>query len=205
MDLDKQIEALLFWKGEPLSVEHVARSTKHKNEEVEAALTTLEEKLKDRGIVLQRNGDEVTLGTASEMSATIERVTKEELDRELSKASLETLSIILYKGPIRRSEIDFIRGVNSTFTLRALLIRGLIEKVSDPTDERAYLYKPTFELFSYLGVRSTDELPEFEKVKRELDAWQRSMETEGGKEVKVSSENDEPSTNASESNATHHG
>ena len=68
------------------------------------------------------------LGTAPQMSATVETLTKEELMKDLGKAGLETISIILYKGPISRAEIDYIRGVQSNFILRNLLVRGLIEK-----------------------------------------------------------------------------
>jgi segregation and condensation protein B len=180
MDLDKQIEALLFWKGEPVTLKRLSEFTKKTPEEVDVALNTLEIALKDRGIVLQRIGEEVTLGTAAAMGETIEALTKEEINRELSKATLETLSIILYKGPIRRSEIDFIRGVNSTFILRNLLIRGLIEKVTDPKDERVFLYKPTFELLSHLGVSKVEDLPEFGKVQEDLETWKReTAKTEG--------------------------
>ena len=60
------------------------------------------------------------LGTSAEASTLIEKLTKEELNRDLGKASLETLSIIMYQGPIKRSQIDYIRGVNSTFILQKL-------------------------------------------------------------------------------------
>ena len=180
MDLDKQIEALLFWKGEPVTLKRLSEFTKKTPAEIDVALNTLELALKDRGIVLQRIGEEVTLGTAPTMGETIEALTKEEINRELSKATLETLSIILYKGPIRRSEIDFIRGVNSTFILRNLLIRGLIEKVTDPKDERVFLYKPSFDTLSYLGVSKVEDLPEFVKVQEDIETWkQETAKTEG--------------------------
>jgi len=176
MDLDKQIEALLFWKGEPMTIQRLGESLKRPPEDIEQALVTLQTTIVGRGVVLQRNGDEVTLGTAPDASALIEALAKEELNKELSKAAVETLAIILYKGPIRRSEIDFIRGVNSTFILRNLLIRGLIEKVSDPKDERVFLYTPTFELLSNLGISKAGDLPEFAKVQEEIDTWRREAE-----------------------------
>ncbi len=178
MDLDKQIEALLFWKGEPVTLKRLSEFTKKTPEEIDAALKILEQNLTQRGIVLQRIGEEVTLGTAPSMGETIEKLTKDELNRELSKATLETLSIILYKGPLRRSEIDFIRGVNSTFILRNLLIRGLIEKFTDPKDERMYLYRSSFELLSYLGVTKVEDLPDFGKVQEDLELWKREAENE---------------------------
>jgi len=94
-----------------------------------AALKNLETSLSDRGIVLVTKEDEVTLGTAKDTSELIEKLTKDELVRDLGKAGLETLSIIIYQGPISRAEIDYIRGVQSNFILRNLMIRGLVEKI----------------------------------------------------------------------------
>ena len=82
--------------------------------------------------------------------------------KDLSKATLETLSIVLYKNGATRAEIDYIRGVNSTFSLRALSVRGLVEKIQDPSDNRRFIYKPTFELLSFMGVTKVEELPEYE-------------------------------------------
>jgi len=103
---------------------------------------------------------------------------KEELNKELSKASLETLSIILYKNGVGRSLIDYIRGVNSSFTLRALSIRGLIEKSIDKEDSRRYIYKPTFELLSFMGVKSVEELPDYELVNKSIETAQENLVSE---------------------------
>jgi hypothetical protein len=103
----------------------------------------------------------VTLTTVPQVSTLIEKITKEELSKELSKAALETLAIVLYKGPIARSEIDYIRGVNSTFILRNLLIRGLVEKIDNPNDQRSFLYGTTLATLEYLGISSSSELPKY--------------------------------------------
>jgi len=173
MPLDKKIEAILFFKAEPQSVNELASLTKAEKNEVEEALGVLEKKLEGRGVVLVRNGDTVELRTAPDTSELIENLQKEALSKDLGKAGSETLSIILYRGPMTRSEIDYIRGVNSTFILRNLLIRGLIEKVLNPKDGRSYLYKPTIELLSFLGISRIEELPEFETVSHELDSFEK--------------------------------
>ncbi len=80
-----------------------------------------------------------------------------------------TLSIILYKNGAARSEIDYIRGVNSSFILRNLLIRGLVEKDTDKKDSRRIIYKPTLETISYLGIGKIDELPEYATLSRTLE------------------------------------
>lgn len=173
MNLEQSIEALLFWKGEPMSIKELSKSLAVKDTDIFESLKKLESELSSRGIVLLRKVDksgveEIMLGTSPEASGLIEKLSKEELSKDLGKASLETLSIILYKGPVKRSEIDYIRGVNSTFILRNLLVRGLIEKKAAPDDMRASVYGPSFELLSYLGVTSVDKLPNFEDIQAEI-------------------------------------
>ena len=177
-NLEKQIEAILFWKGEPMQLKKLAEFLKVSKEEVAEAVNNLKNNLAERGVVLQELDGEVTLGTAPQFSSLIENLRKEELSRELSKASLETLSIILYKNGAGRALIDYIRGVNSSFTLRALSIRGLIEKTTDPKDNRRYVYKPSFELLSYMGVTKVEELPEFEEVNKGMETSEQELEKE---------------------------
>lgn len=175
MTLDTKIEGLLFFKGEPVSQKELAKFLDVSVEEVTQALKNLEEKLSDRGLQILYKGDEVTLGTHAELGPLLEKIRKEELDKELSKASLETLSVVMYKEGVTRSEIDYIRGVNSSFILRNLLIRGLIEKVVHPLDSRKYAYKPTFELLSYMGVSKIEDLPDYEVTR---DALEKSFSGE---------------------------
>ncbi|MFM2357384.1 MAG: segregation and condensation protein segregation and condensation protein [Candidatus Parcubacteria bacterium] len=174
MDLEKAIESTLFFKGEPVSIKNLGKLLDTPREHIEEALKTLGEKLSGRGIVLVRHEDEVTLATSPDTSGIIEKITKEELARDLGKAGLETLSIVLYHGPVARRDIDYIRGVNSNFILRNLLIRGLVEKVSNPEDQRAFLYKPTLSLLSFLGIKSIEDLPEYAQIKAELNQSQEN-------------------------------
>ena len=172
--LQQQIEAVLFWKGEPVSLKKLAQTFEKTEEEIAVALLALEAALSGRGVMLMRREDEVALVTAKETSAFIEKLTKEELIKDLGKAGLETLSIIIYQGPISRAEIDYIRGVQSNFILRNLAIRGLIEKVSNPTDQRSFLYKPTFELLSYLGVTKIEDMPQFTEARAEIESYKQA-------------------------------
>lgn len=168
--LDSQVEALLFWKGEPLTIPELCRALKAPSGDVKKALQAMKEKLQGRGIALVQTEDSFALATATEMHETIERLRKEELSRDLGKAALETLSIVLYKGKASRRDIEHIRGVNSTAILRSLLIRGLIERKQNESDERMFLYSPTVELLSLLGIHDVGELPEFTAVRAELEA-----------------------------------
>ncbi|KKQ21343.1 MAG: Segregation and condensation protein B [Candidatus Nomurabacteria bacterium GW2011_GWA1_37_20] len=170
MDLEKKIEALLFWKGEPLKRKKLAEIFNVKNEEISEALEKLKKVHQERGVVFLEKDDEVILGTAPELSDFFEKLQKEELNKDLSKASLETLSIILYKNGVSKADIDYIRGVNSGFTLRALSVRGLIERITDQKDNRRYIYKPSFELLSFMGIKSVEELPDYREVSDSLTA-----------------------------------
>lgn len=176
MELQQRIEAILFWKAEPVPIKKLAQLLNASVEDTRAGLTALENALQGRGLALVSTDDEVMLGTAKEMSSLIEALTKDELTKDLGKAGLETISIVLYQGPISRADIDYIRGVNSQFILRALLIRGLIERVDNPEDARSFLYKPTLELLSHLGVSKITDLPEYEQVRAEIDALQKKPE-----------------------------
>ncbi len=177
MDLDKQIEAVLFYKNEPTSIGFLAKTLKKSEAEITDALNMLEAKLADRGVALMRIGNEVRLSTSAEMSELISQLIKEELSGELGRAGLETLSIILYLGPLSRSRIDNIRGVNSSFIVRNLLVRGLIERSSDEKDSRSYIYRPSFDLLAHLGVTRVEELPSFDKVKEEIENFEAKEST----------------------------
>jgi len=176
--LEKQVEAVLFWKGEPISIKKLSQIFTKTEEEITVALKTLEENLLNRGIVLMYKDDEVTLGTSKETSEIIEKLTKDELMRDLGKAGLETLSIIIYQGPISRAEIDYIRGVQSNFILRNLMIRGLVEKVPNPKDQRSFLYKPTFEMLSFMGISKIEDMPSYTEARSEIENYKNKQDTE---------------------------
>ena len=178
MDLEKKIEAILFWKGEPISRKKLSEVLHANQTDINEAVEKLKENLLNRGIVLQEKENEIMLGTSPELSDLFEDMQKEELNKDLSKASLETMSIVLYKNGVSRAEIDYIRGVNSSFILRALSIRGLVEKNVDPTDSRRYIYKPTFDLLSYMGVKSVEELPDYNEVNASIETAARNLEEE---------------------------
>ena len=168
MPLEQQIEAILFWKAEPISVKKLAETCGRGEGEIINTLDLLEKALANRGVKLIRKDDEVTLGTAPETSELIKKLTKEELSRDLGKAGIETLSIVLYQGPVTRAKIDYIRGVNSSFILRHLQIRDLMEKITDPSDARRFLYRPSFNLLQYLGISKVEDLPEYGSLIDEL-------------------------------------
>lgn len=160
MNLESKIEAILFFKNEPVSVAELGKWLEEKPDIVRKALSNLEDSYKNRGLVIVSNNEFVSLGTHPNTSELILNLQKEELSRELGRAGLETLAIILYKGPVSRREIDHIRGVNSGFILRTLMVRGLIERAESA--ERSYSYKATLKLLAYLGITRFQDLPEYD-------------------------------------------
>jgi len=181
MGLEAKIEALLFYKGEAVSIKKLSEYLEESEEKIKEALQSLERNLEGRGLRLLIKDEEVTLGTAPEISEVIEKIAKEEISKELGKAALETLTIIIYEGPISRPSIDYIRGVNSSFILRNLMVRGLVERTGHPTDSRSFLYRPTFELLRYLGVSRVEEMPEYDLVKAKIAEFVKE-ENNGEKE-----------------------
>lgn len=168
-NLDSHIEALLFLKGEPMSAKELAKILSVKEKEAKEALDFLDKKLADRGIRVIKKEDLYALTTSPESSEFAKILIKEEFNPELSRASLEVLSIVAYKGPISRPQIDYIRGVNSVFTVRNLMVRGMIERIINPADSRGFLYKPSFQLLQYLGITNIEDLPEYKNFDEKIE------------------------------------
>ena len=158
------LESLLFISGEPLSFGRLAKILKINNDEIEVCIQALAEKYgrdAERGLMLIVKDQKVTLATKSENADFVEALTKSVLKEDLSKAALEVLSIIAYLSPIPRVEIEAIRGVNCSFTLRNLLLRDLIERQGNPQDARGYVYFPTFKFLQFLGLKNVADLPDY--------------------------------------------
>ncbi|TSD01848.1 MAG: segregation and condensation protein B [Parcubacteria group bacterium Athens0714_25] len=169
MNLKSIIESILFVSGEPLAVSKICKITKQEKEEVERALSELVKEYSDgtKGIGVIRKEEDVQMVSNPDNSEFVSALVKSELQESLGKASLEVLSVVAYRGPIARFGIEEIRGVNSSFILRNLLLRGLIERVSNPKDSRGYLYKISFDFMKKLGIGDIKELPDFEKLSKD--------------------------------------
>jgi len=168
-NLEKKIEAILFYKAEPLSIKELARLTDVSYDEINEAVESLTKSLLDSGLTIIKNENEIMIGTSPDVSDIIKKIARDELDRDLGKAGLETLAIIAYRGPVTRADIDYIRGVNSSYILRNLLIRGIIKREQNPNNTRSFLYSSTTEFLTYLGLTKKDDLPEFKEIKKEME------------------------------------
>jgi len=157
--------ALLFASGEPLEKKQLSKLLDMKESEVKFVLKALTDSLKGSGVVVVETETEVELRTAPEASVIVKKLRESELARDLGKASLETLATIAYGTGTTRGEIDWVRGVNSSASLRTLLMRGLIVGREDPSDKRRIRYSLTTEALAHLGIKSTAELPRAEELR----------------------------------------
>jgi len=158
------LEALLFVAPGPVTPTQLATAIDLPTPEVEHGLDELEtlyaqEGLR-RGLRLQRFGGHLQLTTAPEIAPTIERFLGMEVSVRLSRASLETLAIVMYKQPVTRPQVDAIRGVNSDAVLKSLLLKGLVQEVGRAeAPGRPIVYSVTPECLQYFGLSSLAELP----------------------------------------------
>ena len=158
------LEALLFASGEAVSKKKLSTLLGVKAEMLDAAAVALREGLAGRGLALIETDTELELRTAADAADFVGKLREAELSRDLGKAGLEVLAIILYRGSATRGEIDWVRGVNSSQTVRSLLLRGLVEKTENPEDSRRPRYKATVDALAHLGVETPDALPEYTEL-----------------------------------------
>lgn len=158
------VQALLFASGEALEKKQLATLLEMKDEELAVVLRALVGLLKGSGLTLIETADEVELRTAPEASVIIKKLHESELARDLGKASMETLAVIAYKTGATRGEVDWVRGVNSSASLRTLLMRGLIEGKEDERDKRRIRYTITTEALAHLGLARITDLPRYSEL-----------------------------------------
>ncbi|EKD46705.1 MAG: segregation and condensation protein B [uncultured bacterium] len=158
------LESILFVSGEPIKKIKLANVTDERLEDVDIALSVLLEKYSDpsSGLALIIKGEEVQLVSNPENASIVENLVKNELQDSLSNAAMEVVSIIAYRGPISKVEIEAIRGVNCSYTLRNLLLRGLIERNDNPKDSRGHVYAISFDFLKKLGIDGVKKLPEYD-------------------------------------------
>jgi segregation and condensation protein B len=159
----KIVEAILLLADEPGPASQMGEVLEVPRAEVEAVLRELADLYArdDRGFVLRESAPGWRLYTDPECAPWLERFVTGHRHARLSAASLEVLAIVAYKGPISRSEISEIRGVDSDGVVKTLLLRGLIEAShggSSPTTP-ANLFEVSDEFLERMGLRSVDELP----------------------------------------------
>lgn len=161
-NIECALEAVLFSLGEAVEIERLAQALEVREDEVRDAFEKLKamyEKEK-RGIKLIEIDGSVQMCSNPDYFECIKRVTQIEKQAGLSSAALETLSIIAYNQPVTKGTIEFIRGVDCTYSVTRLLERGFIDELGRAeTPGRPILYGTTMEFLRCFGLKSLEDLP----------------------------------------------
>lgn len=185
-DLAAKIEAILFLSTRPVSFNKLAKMLTVKEIEVKKAVEELAEKRNqaDSGIHVVASEAAVELAANPEFAEVLKKMSKEETEAELTRPQLETLTIIAYRGPITKPEIEHIRGVNCSIILRNLAVRGLIIEKEDKSSLQPS-YSLSTEMLRHLGVHSTRELPDYQKFNqnKKIDQLLEAVFATGDEEV----------------------
>ncbi len=171
--LEQKIEAILFYKAAPIKKSFLEKFLDISSDNLSSAIANLNANLNRTALRIVDSDTEVALVTAPEHGDLLKSLQKDDLKKEIGKAGAETLAIILYKGPISRSEIDQIRGVNSSYIIRNLLIRNLIERVHNSNGSVKFI--PTTNLLNYLGITHKSELPDYIEITKKLELFEQSI------------------------------
>lgn len=161
--LARAIEALLFVADRSLSATEIASVTGASEPEVREALGKLTEHYRTRGVILLEHRSAFRLVTAPDLAEHCRRLLGLDQRRQPSRAALETLGIVAYRGRATRAEIERVRGVDSDSALATLLSRNLIreaERLDAPGRPAVFTTTDTF--LAYFGLTSLDELPELD-------------------------------------------
>ena len=166
--LNEILEALLLSASRPISIEDMIKvfeEPKPTKDEIRAALNEIDDACSSRGIELKRISSGYRLQVKQSFSEYVANLW-EEKPQKFSKASLETLSLIAYKQPITRGEIEEIRGVTvGTQLIRSLMERGWIKIVGQrDVPGKPSLYSTTKEFLDYFGLQHLRELPELPQL-----------------------------------------
>lgn len=166
--LHSQIESILLVATRPMSIKKLAELTRSSADEVTAAINDLTTKFNtdDSGVQLLRHSSSVQLVSSPLNSKLVTDYLKEEQAGELTRPALETLTIVAYRGPISKIQLDTIRGVNCALILRNLMIKGLIEAKANK-DKLQTSYQVTVDFVKYLGLTTISELPEYERLNQD--------------------------------------
>ncbi len=180
-EIKSKIESILFISNKPLSFKKIARLVEESEKSTLSALENLRKEYQNRqgGITIIKHLTKYEMVTSSKNSQIVNNFLKDEISGELTRPALETLTIIAYRGPITKPELEHIRGVNCGLILRNLIIRGLVEakngrelkteagsQKKDFSDQEKY-YSITLDFLKFLGIGSVEELPNYKKLSQE--------------------------------------
>lgn len=166
-DIMASTEAILFVAGDPVSVEELAHSMNLTVQEMEASLDNMEHAYEEsgRGIRLNRNGGEVYLSINPIYVHRVEAFLQPLKRQPLSQALLETLSVIAYRQPTTKAEVEAVRGVKCDYSVQYLIRRGFVEECGRrETLGRPIEYRTTDKFLMHFGIKSLSDLPDLNEL-----------------------------------------
>ena len=165
--LEHAVEAVLFVADGPVSIDALSGALQCEREQAEEAVKALVQSTAERGVRVVRSGDNVQMVTSPQVTEVIERFLGTDLSSKLSPAALETLAIIAYRQPVTRTDVEAVRGVNSSGVIRTLIAKELIE-VQGRLEQvgRPEVLGTTFQFMQYFGISTLDELPDIEALSK---------------------------------------
>lgn len=157
------LESILFASTKPTPIASLKALLDVSDEVLREALDDAKARFNTEvsGIHLIEHDGKAQFVTNPSQAELVSALVKEEVSGELTRPSVETLTIIAYRGPITKPEIEQIRGVNCTLIIRNLLVRGLVEE-RDDTERLQPVYTVSADFVRHLGLHSIAELPDFE-------------------------------------------
>jgi|TARA_A100001015_G_scaffold49053_2_gene54187 segregation and condensation protein B len=164
-----KLQAVLYAHGGEMGKTQIADMLSIPLESLADAQAELRALLTDQGLELSETDTTLSLRTASQYAELLKELRQKDDEKDIGAAALEILAIVLYKNGASRSTIDYVRGVNSSGTLRQLVLRGLLERSRSTTDTRAWIYTATPELLAHIGISSYHELPEYLELSSALN------------------------------------
>lgn len=161
--LTTTIEAVLFAAAKPIKLSDLRKHLDVSEEVVREAIEDIAVRfnVEQSGIHLMAQNGAVQLVSNAGVGEAVAKFLKKEASGPLTRPSLETLTVIAYRGPITKPEIELIRGVNCSLILRNLLIRGFVTEEQDKQRLQP-VYTVSHEFLQAIGVNRLDQLPDYE-------------------------------------------
>ncbi len=164
------VEAILFAAGESVAFSDLLEALELSEDELTACIKELNERYREGGIQLIRVGTDYQLTTNKAYYEYVRRIMEPKRQMPLSHAALEVLSVVAYKQPVTRGQIDYIRGVDSSSSMSRLIASELIETVgTSDAPGRPSLYGTTKEFLRVFGLEDLKDLPELGEFEKELE------------------------------------
>lgn len=167
-EVKDKIIGLLFYEADALTVLEISEILNLKEEDVLNSLDEIKKEYSDSTksiLMLSQNGSYQLVVSGTVRDSIIARDVRER-EGELSRAALETLTCILYLGSASKNQIDYIRGVQSSYMLRTLSSRGLIARSGKSGRDSVYI--PTIETLRFMGLSKVEDMPDYEKIKNDF-------------------------------------